>query len=309
MQSPVELFRSMREQAADAGLDVVRVKVRDPYGQEAHLDVSTSGTEPERIGRFTAMTTATPGGRHLEIGIGVTVAVPAGLSSEDADDILAHIGDLVDGRVTDELAKLRSDAGSASSITHLTEEDYHDSLLDDVASATESILMASPWTGRRMESLMKPLCEAVARGATVTLLIKPEHAGWTWAQRDLWKPLRDCGVEVVERHDSMHEKFVVIDDNITYQGSLNPGSHKDTTESSLRLEGPGPARVIRDLYHPASGSPAAAKEVRTTRPIGTARIELPDGANFSGGAWTEGLRWESRDPGGPYTPPDEVFDV
>lgn len=309
MLSPVELFRSMREQAADAGLNVVRVEVRDPYGQEAYLDVAISGSEQERLGRFTAMTTATPGGRHLEIGIGVTVAAPAGLSPEDADNILARIGDLVDGRVTEELAKLRSDAGSASSITHLTEDDYYNSLLDDVASATQSILMASPWTGRRMESLMKPLCEAVARGATVTLLIKPEQGRWPWAHRDLWKPLTDRGVEVIERHDSMHEKFVVIDDNITYQGSLNPGSHKDTTESSLRLEGPGPARVIRDLYHPASGSPAAAKEVRTTRPIGTAKIALPNGSNVSGGVLIEGVRWESRDPDDPYMPPDEVFDV
>lgn len=160
-----------------------------------------------------------------------------------------------------------------------------------------------------MLTLIAPLCEAVARGVQVTLLIKPSHAqdvDWRWAQQNLWRPLKDCGVLIHEYRDDMHEKFVVIDGNITYQGSLNPGSHKDTTESSLRIVGQGPAEVILNLYHPDRGASAAAKEVRITRPISAARLGGEHEA-LQGGVSTESIRWESRAPTGPCTPPDSLF--
>lgn len=52
--------------------------------------------------------------------------------------------------------------------------------------------------------------------------------------QELIADIRELGV-VVDLRTSMHEKFAIIDNTILWHGSLNILSHRDTSESMLRI--------------------------------------------------------------------------
>lgn len=57
----------------------------------------------------------------------------------------------------------------------------------------------------------------------------------------------------------MHEKIVVVDQQVAYHGSLNPLSHKFTTESMMRFACPPIAESLYLLYQPAAGQTFAER--------------------------------------------------
>ena len=294
-------FQSFAEWAEAHGLELVGVSRSGTAVMGlAEVHQTSNLTPPGRLGLQVAWSVPLPNGRHHEAGIELLVAVDPAITEEEQEDVLGLLRDRIDAEVLASLAGLQElPVEEVRSIRHLTEGTYYDELKEDLEGAQTSVVMTAPFVGKRVIELSPILEAASKRGVEVTLLVKPETDSDDplkgWAGREHWPRLREAGVNVEHRTDQMHEKIVVIDDNVAYHGSLNPISHKNTSESVLRLEGPGPARTLRHLYTPGTGQSAASREEVITRPY------------RGGGIMRAGTRWESRAPGASQ-PPNGIFD-
>jgi hypothetical protein len=70
--------------------------------------------------------------------------------------------------------------------------------------------------------------------------------------QELIDSLRASGC-TVELRSRMHEKLAMIDERVLWHGSLNILSHRDTTESMLRLLGTNTCDVISKAVSPPLG--------------------------------------------------------
>jgi predicted RNA-binding Zn-ribbon protein involved in translation (DUF1610 family) len=59
--------------------------------------------------------------------------------------------------------------------------------------------------------------------------------------------LRSLGV-AVDLRARMHEKIALVDQSVAWHGSLNILSHRDTSESMLRLDSSGACRQLAELF-------------------------------------------------------------
>lgn len=119
--------------------------------------------------------------------------------------------------------------------TILDDGDFYDSLLKDLELAMQRVDIYSPFvTRRRLEKILPVLRELKDRGVKVTVFTKATHE---LSDPGLLTAMRDDGVVVHER-ERMHEKVVIVDQHVTYVGSLNPLSNTGRTgEIMLRLNG------------------------------------------------------------------------
>lgn len=227
-------FASVRAWGAANDLEVVEVE--RPTGS---ISLSTNLTPQGRLGLMVARSIPLPNGRYQLESRGITVAIDPELSDQEQERILDLIRGRVDAEVLAALNNITALSGhEVHTIQHLTESNYYEHLIADLAEAEDSALILAPFVGKRMHELVTPFLAAAQRGVAITLLVKPETDSDDplkgWAGRVFWPRLREGGVEVTHMSDRMHEKIVVIDDSIAYHGSLNPISHKNTTESILR---------------------------------------------------------------------------
>jgi hypothetical protein len=142
--------------------------------------------------------------------------IPAGLSARAARmQIQAKGGDEVEG---ERLV--------------VTQDSFDHHLLPDLESAEQRLVIYSPFlTYDRVASLEPQLRAAVERGARVFVVTK-EHAErgrQLDGYRQIELALVSWGVTVVHKA-KMHEKLVFVDDDLLWQGSLNPLSFSDTQE-------------------------------------------------------------------------------
>jgi hypothetical protein len=117
----------------------------------------------------------------------------------------------------------------------LDDTSFYESLNRDLESAVERVVIFSPFVAsRRLDVLLPALRKLIERGVKVAALTK--------ASAELQNPgllvtLRAAGVNVTERR-GMHEKVVIVDQHVTYVGSLNTLSNTGLTdEIMLRLDG------------------------------------------------------------------------
>lgn len=112
---------------------------------------------------------------------------------------------------------------------------FYDSLLRDLDTSTQRVVIFSPFvTQRRLEQILPVLRTLMNRGVLVTVFTKAAHE---LRDPQLLTAMRDEGVVVHERH-GMHEKVVIVDHDVTYVGSLNLLSNTGRTgEIMLRLKG------------------------------------------------------------------------
>lgn len=122
-----------------------------------------------------------------------------------------------------------------------TEGTFYPAFLKDIARATKSIVIFSPFvTEAGTRRWMDPLRIALSRGVRARILTRPPEepgGGTTEEVREMVLALRNTGV-VVDLRARMHEKIAVLDGCILWHGSLNILSHRDTHESMLRIESP-----------------------------------------------------------------------
>ena len=156
-----------------------------------------------------------------------------------------------------------------STTAAFSEEGFYSAFSRDLDSAARSIVIFSPFmtergTGRWADVLHHKLRE----GCKIRVVTRPPKGhGDIGAQSvaTLITALRSMGVAVDIRED-MHEKVAVIDDAIVWHGSLNILSHRDTSESMLRIPSADFAAQLGELlaatpHHreKAAGPPATAE--------------------------------------------------
>ena len=112
---------------------------------------------------------------------------------------------------------------------------FYDSLLRDLDKSTQRVVIFSPFvTGRRLDKILPVLRELMNRGVKVTVFTK---AADELRDPRLLTAMRNDGIVVHERR-GMHEKVVIVDNHVTYVGSLNLLSNTGRTgEIMLRLNG------------------------------------------------------------------------
>ncbi len=213
-----------------------------------------SGDMPAvRVGMGVGWTAALPSHRYYAALREVTVRVGQGAGPDELERVRSAVSEVAEAEVVRDLDALfnwRIPEGAV--ISHLTEKNFYAELARDLNGARSSVLILAPFLGNRLRLLVHSLVAARGRGVTVTILVRPQDATKAWVQQFL-RPLRAVGVAIVEGTDSMHEKVVVVDRHVAYHGSLNPLSHRDTTESVMRFTCPPIAESLYVLYHPSVG--------------------------------------------------------
>lgn len=137
-----------------------------------------------------------------------------------------------------------------------TEGTFYPAFARDLARARESILILSPFaTGPGSARWADALRVAVARGVRVRVVTRPAEefgGGGTEEVTELVRGLRQIGV-VVDLRARMHEKVAILDGRILWHGSLNILSHRDTSESMLRLESAAACQQLGRFLSPPAG--------------------------------------------------------
>lgn len=84
-----------------------------------------------------------------------------------------------------------------------------------------------------MKDLLPFLLKQQQKGISIIIFTRPldESEAWDIEAANI---VKSAGI-VLSYRSEMHEKAVIIDEKILYHGSLNILSHRDTTESMLRI--------------------------------------------------------------------------
>jgi hypothetical protein len=124
----------------------------------------------------------------------------------------------------------------------VAQDRFFEHLYDDLAAASERVVIYSPFmTVDRVGRLEPHLRAAVERGAQVWVITKSleERTNDRGVYAELEQAVRNWGVRLVHKR-GMHEKLVMIDGRVLWQGSLNPLSFSSTQEIMER-------RVSREI--------------------------------------------------------------
>jgi AAA domain len=114
----------------------------------------------------------------------------------------------------------------------VSQDRFFEHLYSDLARATERVVIYSPFmTYERVGRLEPHLRAAVERGSEMWVITKPleERSGDRGVYAEIEQSLRNWGMRLVHKK-GMHEKLVIIDNEVLWQGSLNPLSFSATQE-------------------------------------------------------------------------------
>lgn len=120
------------------------------------------------------------------------------------------------------------------------EETFYKELERDLDGARALVLILCPFlTDHRVGKLRSTLQACINRGVCVCIFVRPNTA------RNRDEPVRDTSERAIQMlasigvhisyREHIHQKTVVIDDNILWHGSLNVLSHKDSSDSMMRF--------------------------------------------------------------------------
>lgn len=128
------------------------------------------------------------------------------------------------------------------------EKDFWPAFKVDLSSAQRSVIMLSPFmTLQRSEQFMNAFTHLLARGVKISVYTKPcdeLQSHMAKEAEEVIAALKKTGVSVFER-SKIHQKIVIVDDQVCWEGSLNILSHRDTREHMRRLEGAAFAEELR----------------------------------------------------------------
>ncbi len=114
----------------------------------------------------------------------------------------------------------------------VTESTFHDYFLLDIQSFNHNMIIYSPFmTENRISMLLPVFYTAVAKGKRIAVITKPlsERPKSELAQyKKCEKGLRDIGVSILHKK-GMHEKTILIDNDVIWNGSLNALSYTGNT--------------------------------------------------------------------------------
>lgn len=239
-----------------------RVTGQRPLAEvQGETSVTLADSPTGGVGVGVGWTTELPSGQFYQSEREVVAAIDSALGDDARELIRDGLRLIVESEVLQDLNGLREwTVQAGTTIRHLTDQDFYGHLVPDIESATTSVLILAPFIGQRLRQLHPPLQAAARAGVDVLVLTRPSYDGPKHAP--LLDPLRQAGIRVEHRTNHMHEKIVVIDRSVAYHGSLNPLSHRSTTESITRFACTPIAEALDILYHPHIGQ-AFAERVET----------------------------------------------
>jgi hypothetical protein len=132
-----------------------------------------------------------------------------------------------------------------------TERNFWAQFFQDLKTVKGRLIILSPFLSIRRSSMFMDYFRAmIMRGVEIRIYTRPvnQQVGEMANQADVViRQLRSIGANVIE-HRSMHQKVAILDNAITWEGSLNILSHRDTGEHMRRFEGPSAIEeIIRNL--------------------------------------------------------------
>ena len=135
-----------------------------------------------------------------------------------------------------------------------SEATFYPAFARDLESVEKSIVILSPFlTSRGVGRWVNYFHAALQRDIPIRIVTRPsaEFGGAPEAEvTETLEKLRELGI-VVDLRGRMHEKIAIIDEKIAWHGSLNILSHRDTSESMLRLTGTAACQRLLDLISPS----------------------------------------------------------
>lgn len=116
---------------------------------------------------------------------------------------------------------------------------FYKAVIRDIIRAKSRVIIESPFiTRKRTVELLPVMARLVKRGVEVIINTKPfeEHEG-TLHEQAMWSvnQLQLAGAEVLMTVGH-HRKLIIIDDTITWEGSLNVLSQNDSCEIMRRID-------------------------------------------------------------------------
>lgn len=137
-----------------------------------------------------------------------------------------------------------------------TEGTFYPAFAQDLARARESVIIFSPFlTPAGTARWVDLLRTATDRGVKVRIVTRGPTSSRPETKQELEElvqQLRTLGISV-DLRAKMHEKIAIIDGRILWHGSLNILSHRDTSESMLRIESSSACQQIADYLSPPTG--------------------------------------------------------
>ena len=119
-----------------------------------------------------------------------------------------------------------------------SQNSFYPALLNDLKRAKSQVIIESPFiTTRRVNSLLPTLRQLRKNGVEIVINTKPyeEHEPSLYVQAQIAiKKLQEIGVLVLFTAGH-HRKLVIIDKQITWEGSLNVLSQNDSCEFMRRI--------------------------------------------------------------------------
>lgn len=113
-----------------------------------------------------------------------------------------------------------------------TEDDFNQYFLSDIRTFRSRMIIYSPFmTENRIGTLLPEFYTAISHGKQVIVITKPlsERGKTELAHYEMCEQgLRDIGISILHKK-GMHEKTIIIDDDIIWNGSLNALSYTGNT--------------------------------------------------------------------------------
>lgn len=148
-----------------------------------------------------------------------------------------------------EIRQLRSGM-LVEALSQYDQNSFWANVIPDLKSTSTRLIIFCPFIRKgRIEILLPIFKQIIKRGGEVIVYTRSvsEHAGfYQKAARNLIDGMRRDGITVRIRK-GMHEKVILIDDVVVWQGSLNLLSHKSTTEQMQRIASPKVLNRVSEL--------------------------------------------------------------
>lgn len=148
-------------------------------------------------------------------------------------------------------------------LTHiLTEKDFYGYFRIDQKEIRERLIIVSPYLSlRRIRWYNEIFIQLIDKNVKIIVYTKPYEEEFSDRHFESIKYLNSIGL-TLEYLKGIHSKFIGIDDNICYSGSLNPLSHNCTRETMIRFKGKGCVDAFLQQIRRAS-SPSRTPPERT----------------------------------------------
>jgi len=136
-------------------------------------------------------------------------------------------------------------------------DEYFDPLLADMKSAKKEMVISTPFiSSHKITNAMPALSAGILNNIAITIVTRPPE-GYAVKYRDSVsgniKRLQESGVNVVIE-PGLHQRFIVIDQQTVWYGSINPLGFSNVEENIIRLDGADIAKsILNQNYSRAHG--------------------------------------------------------